>query len=362
MSRFLSSRFAGLVPYVPGEQPVDMKYIKLNTNESPYPPSPKVFEVIKNSDLSLQRLYPDPTGKALRDKAARSFGVEPENIFFSNGSDEALAFIFMAFCDETKPVVFPDITYGFYPVYCALFGIPYETIPLRDDFTINCEAYHQLGKNIVLANPNAPTGLAVSPEKIVRLLETNPDCVVIIDEAYIDFGAQSVAGLIKKYDNLLVVQTCSKSRSLAGARLGFVFGQKELIADIEKMRYSFNSYNVTRLTLAAGEAALDDEAYYGDMQQKIIKTREKTACELKALGFEMTESKANFLFIRHPGFGGGELYRKLKEIGILVRRFDKPRISDYLRITIGTPGQMHTLINAIEDILEKESNRCERIQ
>ena len=353
MSRFLSDRCAVLKPYVPGEQPTDMKYIKLNTNESPYPPSPKVTARITGDEVGLQRLYPDPTGNDLRENVARSYGVAPENIFLANGSDEALAFMFMAFCDAQKPIVFPDITYGFYPVYCALFGIPYEMIPLREDFTVNGADYFEIGKNIVLANPNAPTGLTLSPDEIQQILRTNPDNVVIIDEAYVDFGAQSVVGLIKKYENLLVVHTCSKSRALAGARLGFVFGRKELIADIEKIRYSFNSYNVTRLTLAAGEAALDDQPYYDDMQKTIMDTRLKTAAALKALGFEMTESKANFLFARCPGYDGGELYRKLKDMGILVRHFDKPRISDYLRITIGTPEQMQALIIALKTILEK---------
>ncbi len=353
MSRFLSDRYAGLVPYVPGEQPRDMKYIKLNTNESPYPPSPEVTRRINGTEIKGLRLYPDPTGKALREKVGESYGVAPENIFLANGSDEALAFMFMAFCDETKPIAFPDITYGFYSVYCALFGIPYDTIPLGEDFAVNCADYCGIGKNIVLANPNAPTGLTVSPDEIKRLLRTNPDSVVMIDEAYIDFGAQSVVGLIKEFDNLLVVHTCSKSRALAGARLGFVFGSKELIDDIEKMRYSFNSYNVNRLTLAAGEAAFNDAPYYAGMQRTIMDTREKTAAALRALGFELTDSKANFLFACHPGCAGGILYRALKERGILVRHFDKPRISDYLRITVGTPEQMDALFTALNTILKK---------
>ena len=352
MSRFFSGRFAALTPYVPGEQPTNMQYIKLNTNESPYPPSPKVLERINGDEVDGLRLYPDPTGAGLRQKVSKSYDVAPDNIFFANGSDESLAFIFMAFCDSKNPIVFPDITYGFYPVYCALFNIPYETIPLREDFTVRCADYYGIGKNIALANPNAPTGLTVSQEEIEEMLCTNPDNIVLIDEAYVDFGAQSAVGLIKKYDNLLVVHTCSKSRSLAGARLSFVFGQEELIADIEKIRYSFNSYNVTRLTLAAGAAALDDPSYYNKMQKKIIETREKTASALKVLGFEMTDSKANFLFARRPGVAGGELYGKLKERGILVRHFDKPRISDYLRITIGTPEQMDALLGALKTILE----------
>jgi histidinol-phosphate aminotransferase len=353
MSRFLSDRFAGLKPYVPGEQPIDMKYIKLNTNESPYPPSPKVLERISAGEIEKLKLYPDPLGSALTQKAAKLYGVSPSNIFLANGSDEALAFAFMAFCDERRQAAFPDISYGFYPVYCALFNIPYIQIPLRDDFSVNCEDYFGINKNIILANPNAPTGCIISLGDIEKMLQTNPGHVVLIDEAYIDFGGESAVGLIKEYDNLLVVHTCSKSRSLAGARLSFVFGCDALIKDIDKMRYSFNSYNINRLTLAAGEAALDDEAYYIQMRQKIIGTREKTAAALKALGFVMPGSKANFLFAKYPGVSGEMLYRKLKEAGILVRHFDKPRISDYLRITIGTDEQMDALLDALKTIMAK---------
>ncbi len=299
------------------------------------------------------RLYPDPAGKALRAKVAEVYGVAPENVFLANGSDEALAFLFMAFCDASRPVVFPDITYGFSPGSSARFGIPSETGPLREGVAVETADNRGIGKNIVLANPNAPTGLAIPPEAIEEIVRSNPDNVVLLDEAYVDFGAQSVVGLTNKYENLLVVHTCSKSRSLAGARLGFVFGQAALIEDMEKIRYSFNSYNVTRLTLAVGEAALDDEPYYQDMRRKIIETRGKTAAALKALGFELTDSKANFLFARCPGVDGGGLYRRLKEMGILVRHFDKPGISDYLRITVGTPEQMDALAGALKTILDK---------
>jgi histidinol-phosphate aminotransferase len=351
MSRFLSKRFETLEAYVPGEQPQDMQYIKLNTNESPYPPSPKVFESMSGEEIQRLRLYPDPVGKRLREKVAKLYGVSPENIFLANGSDEALAFAFLAFCDDAHPAAFPDITYGFYPVYCQLFQAPYVRIPLREDFSINDEDYCGINKTIVIANPNALTGLMISRDQIEKILQANPDNVVMIDEAYIDFGGTSVVSLIDRYDNLLVVHTCSKSRSLAGARLSFSFGCRALISDIDKIRYSFNSYNVTRMALTAGEAAVDDEAYYVDMRGKIVRTRDRTAAELKALGFVMTESRANFLFASHPDLSGGELYRKLKANGILVRHFDKPRISDYLRITIGTDAQMDKLIEALKTIL-----------
>lgn len=353
MSRFLIERYAELEPYVPGEQPKDMKYIKLNTNESPYPPSPKVLGRLNAIEAERLNLYPDPTGSVLKEKIAALYGVKPNNIFLSNGSDEALAFAFMAFFDEKRHAAFPDITYGFYPVYCQLFNIPHVKIPLREDFTINYEDYLGINKNIVIVNPNAPTGLEMLLDDIEKILRTNQDNVVLIDEAYIDFGGQSAVRLIDKYDNLLVVHTCSKSRSLAGARLGFVFGDEALISDIEKMRYSFNSYNVSRLTLSAGEAAIDDEAYYEQMRLKIVKTREKTALDLKTLGFVMTTSKANFIFARHPDYPGEMFYRRLKEMGILVRRFDKNRISDYLRITISSDEQMAALYEALKTILEK---------
>jgi histidinol-phosphate aminotransferase len=323
-----------------------MQYIKLNTNESPYPPSPKVFESLSGDEIARLRLYPDPIGKRLREKVATLYGVGSKNIFLANGSDEALAFAFLAFCDDAHPAAFPDITYGFYPVYCELFGAPYTRVPLREDFSINCEDYYGISKTIVIANPNALTGLMITRDEIEKMLQTNPNNVVIIDEAYVDFGGTSVVSLIDQYDNLLVVHTCSKSRSLAGARLSFTFGCEALISDVDKMRYSFNSYNVTRMALAVGEAAVDDEAYYIEMRRKIVITRDRTTEELKTLGVVMTDSKANFLIAKHAAVSGGELYRKLKSMGILVRNFDKPRISDYLSSPPATDAQMDTLINA----------------
>ncbi len=354
MSRFMSRRFDALKEYVPGEQPQDMQYVKLNTNESPYPPAPETAGRVSASEIDKLNLYPDPEGRLLRDKLAALYGVGAENIFLSNGSDEALAFAFMAFCDDARPVAFPDITYPFYPVYADLFSLPKKIIPVRDDFTIDPADYISLGQNIVIANPCSPAGTALALGDVERIAQSNPDYIVIIDEAYVDFGAESAVGLIGQYDNLLVVQTYSKSRSMAGVRLGVTFGSSALIADLNKIKYSFNPYNVSRLALVCGEAAVDEDAYYKERCAMIVKTREDTASALGSIGFEMTDSKANFLFARHPRKSGGDLYRALKKRGILVRHFDKPRISDYLRITIGTDEQMAALIDALKTILENE--------
>ena len=352
MSRFLSSRLADLDAYTPGEQPRDMQYIKLNTNESPYPPSPLVLERVSREEVSRLNLYPDPEAFALRKKLADHYGVDPENVFVSNGSDEILSFAFMAFCDRENGAAFPDITYGFYPVYGDLYGINCREIPLKPDFTLDPQDYHGLGRMIVIANPNAPTGLTISEEDIRGILETNPDHVVLIDEAYVDFGGQSVYPLIRKYDNLLVVQTYSKSRSMAGARLGFAFACPELIADLNRVKYSTNPYNINRLTLAAGEAAIDSSGYFEDNSKKIIEAREYTAGALKALGFALTDSKANFLFAGSPVIDGETLYLELKKRGILIRHFSKERIRNYNRITIGTMDQMKKFIEAVTEILE----------
>lgn len=354
MSRFLSRRFESLEAYVPGEQPQDMQYIKLNTNEAPFPPSPLVYDRLSAAEIAKLNLYPDPEGRALRDKLAALYSVKRENVFLSNGSDEVLAFAFMAFCDAERQIAFPDITYPFYPVYADLYGIPYTKIPVCDDFSIRVSDYLALGKNIAIANPCSPTGLALTLSDIEDILRSNPDHVVLIDEAYVDFGGESAVGLIDKYDNLLIVQTYSKSRFMAGVRLGLAFGSEELIRDLNKIKYSFNPYNVSRMALAAGEAAVDEDAYYKENCRKIVAIREKTASRLNDLGFVMTDSKANFLFAKHPDWKGGELYRKLKAVGILVRHFDKPRISDYLRITIGTDVQMDALVEALSKILKGE--------
>ena len=351
MSRFLSSRFAALDAYVPGEQPVDMAYIKLNTNESPYPPPPGVIAAVDGAELGKLNLYPNPDGTRLIKKLAGFYGVAPENVIIGNGSDELLAFAFFAFCDSGRGVIFPDITYSFYPVYAELYGIPYTKIPLKDDFSIDPAAYCAAQKNIVIANPNAPTGTALPLSDIEMIVQTNPGYVVLVDEAYVDFGAESTIPLTHKYGNLLVIHTYSKSRSMAGARMSFAIASAQLIEDMKKMKYSFNPYNVNRLTQIMGEAALDEEGYYAEKRREIIAVRAYTETKLRGLGFLMTDSKANFVFARHPGISGYELYAALKEKGILVRHWEKPRISDYLRITIGTKEQMDALINAIREIL-----------
>ncbi|MBQ1935094.1 MAG: histidinol-phosphate transaminase [Clostridia bacterium] len=350
MSRFFSNKFASLVPYTPGEQPRDKKYIKLNTNESPFPPSPAVIRAVCEEATSLQ-LYSDPEASVLISKLAEIYDAEPERIIATNGSDEVLDFAFNAFCDSEHPIVFPDLTYGFYSVFADKLGIPYEEIPLKDDFTVDVNDYIGINKNIVIANPNAPTGIALPLSDIEKIVASNPDNVVIIDEAYVDFGGESAIKLTEKYGNLLVVQTFSKSRSLAGARLGFAIGSKELITDLHTLRYSTNPYNVNRMTCAAGYAALTENGYYMQNAQTIIRTRGYTKSELEKRGFEVLDSKANFLFARHPDIGGGELYLALKERGILVRHFKKERIKDFCRITVGTAMEMKALIDSIDEIM-----------
>ena len=351
MSRFFSHRLDKLVPYTPGEQPRDMQYIKLNTNESPYPPSPAVTRAAKAEAGRLQ-LYSDPTCRETVDKLAEVYGVAPEQVILTNGSDEVLNFAFMAFADEDHPLVFPAITYGFYPVFAELNRIPYKEIPLKDDFSVDYRDYLNLGgQSIVIANPNAPTGLCLSLSEIEEIVKSNPDGVVIIDEAYVDFGAESAVALVDKYDNLLVTQTFSKSRSLAGARLGFGIGNKDLIADLHTVRYSTNPYNVNRMTAAAGHAALCDNDYYMQNCRTIMENRAYTTEALEALGFEVLPSLTNFVFAKSDRMGGEALYRELKRRGILVRHFTKAGIEDYNRITIGTKEQMEALIATVSDIL-----------
>ena len=353
MSRFFSHRLDKLVPYTPGEQPRDMQYIKLNTNESPFPPSPSVIEAAAGEAGRLQ-LYSDPTCRELTDKLAEVYGVAPEQVVLTNGSDEVLNFAFMAFADEDHPLVFPSVTYGFYPVFAELNRIPYEEIPLKEDFSVDYRDYLNLdGKTIVIANPNAPTGLCLSLSEIEEILKSNPDGVVIIDEAYVDFGAESAVALVDRYENLLVTQTFSKSRSLAGARLGFGIGQKALIADLHTVRYSTNPYNVNRMTAAAGYAALCDNEYYMANCRTIMENRAYTTEALEALGFEVLPSTANFVFAKTDKINGEALYLELKRRGILVRHFTKAGISEYNRITIGTKQQMEAFIASVQSILEE---------
>ena len=352
MSKFLSQRLSALTEYVPGEQPRDKKYIKLNTNESPFPPSAKAIEAVTKAELSDLRLYSDPECKLLKEEIAKYYGVDSENVFVSNGSDEALNFFFMAFCDSEKEVCFPDISYGFYKVFADLYNLKYEQIPLKDDFAIDVNDYLDKGKNIVIANPNAPTGMALDISEIEKIVSSNSDSVVVIDEAYVDFGGESAVELTKKYSNLMVVQTFSKSRSLAGARLGFAIADSEIIKDLEKIKFSTNPYNINRITLVLGREAIADREYFEKNILLIKEARDYTAKELTRLGFTVLNSKANFVFAKSDKISGLELYKKLKDRGILVRHFEKERISDFNRITIGTMEDMKKLISEAEDILK----------
>ena len=350
MSRFFSEKYDELEAYVPGEQPKDQKYIKLNTNENAFPPHPAVAEAAEQEARRLH-LYPDPECMQIRRKLAARYGLAPEEFIMVNGSDDILNFAFMAFCDKHIPAVFPDVTYGFYPVFAKLNGVEYREIPLQEDLTIRVDDFLHAAGTIFLANPNAPTGIALSREQIEVILQTNPYNVVVVDEAYVDFGAESCIPLIREYDNLLVTQTFSKARSMAGGRLGYGVGNTELIRDLETLRYSTNPYNIDRMTLAAGTACVEHDDYNEKNCRIIAKTREKAKDALEKLGFEVTDSKANFLFARHPEVSGEELYRKLKDKGILIRHFNVERIKDYNRITVGTEEQMNTLIEKIREIV-----------
>ena len=351
MSKFLSERYRKLESYTPGEQPKGMEFIKLNTNESPFPPGPKTIAAVNEREVKNIRLYSDPESSKLKDSIASLYGLHRENVFVANGSDDILNFAFMAFSDSRTPSIFPDITYGFYPVFAQLHNLPYETVPLKEDFSIDPRDYVCQNKMIVIANPNAPTGKALAPYELEEIIRTNPDTVVVIDEAYVDFGAESCVDLTMRYENLLVVQTFSKSRSMAGARLGFAIGQPALIADLEKIKYSTNPYNVNRLTSAAGVAAIEENDYYMENCRQIIENREYTKTELEALGFDVIPSKANFLFAKSEAISGEDLYEKLRAKGILIRHFTKERIKDYNRITIGTKEQMDAFLTAVKDIL-----------
>ena len=349
MSRFLNQQYQSLEAYTPGEQPRDQQYIKLNTNESPYPPAPSVVEAMTAEQVELLRLYSDPTAKNLKEKLAGLYGVKPENVFVSNGSDEVLNFAFMAF--GGGGVVFPDISYGFYEVYAELYGINAEKIPLEADFSVDYQKYCGKNKMVVIANPNAPTGMTIPVWQIEEIVKTNPDAVVLIDEAYVDFGGETCLPLIVKYDNLLVTRTFSKSRCLAGGRLGYAFASLEIIADLEKIKYSTNPYNINRLTLLLGEKTVEAEGYYQEKCREIEETRAWTAAKLEKLGFTVLPSKANFIFVKTDKMDGGELYRTLKAKGILVRHFTNPRICQYNRVTIGTKAQMEAFVDTLKEVL-----------
>ena len=350
MSRFFSKNFAALTPYTPGEQPQDKQYVKLNTNESPFPPSATAQKMAAEAAARLE-LYPDPTCREIREKLAAVYGVAADQVVVTNGSDEVLSFAFMAFCDDGA--IFPDITYGFYRVFADLYRIPCEEIPLTADFTIDIEDYKGRKETVFIANPNAPTGIPLSVAEIEEIVPSNPDRVVVVDEAYVDFGGESCAPLTAKYDNLLVTGTFSKSRSMAGARLGFGIACPALIADLETLRYSTNPYNINRMTMAAGLGQLADEDETRRNCQTVMDNRAYTVAKLEKLGFSVLPSAANFVFAKNPAIDGKELYLRLKEAGILVRYFDKERLREYNRITIGSREQMDALLTAIKQILEE---------
>ena len=351
MSRYWSKLVEQLSPYVPGEQPRLDKLVKLNTNENPYGPSPQVGEAIQAELGDNLRLYPDPASVQLRQTIADYYALNIEQVFVGNGSDEVLAHLFNALLKHDKPILFPDISYSFYPVYCGLYGIEYQTIPLLDDFSLNVKDYTQANGGIIFPNPNAPTGQLVSLTDIEWLLQHNKDSVVVIDEAYIDFGGESAVKLINQYPNLLVTQTLSKSRSLAGLRVGFAMGHIDLIEALVRVKDSFNSYPMDRLASVGGIAAFKDKTYFESTCKKVIESRESLLGELTRLGFEMQSSAANFVFVRHPARDAGELSAALRERGVIVRHFKQERIEQHLRITIGTPEQNEILLEALKAIL-----------
>ncbi len=353
--RFWSPEVRELEPYVPGEQPKIQNLLKLNTNENPYPPSPKVVEAVQavlTHQADALRLYPDPDATALKHAIAKQQDIEVSQVFVGNGSDEVLAHIFKAFFLQDEPILYPDITYSFYPVYSQFFGTKTKEIPLNDNFEIEVKDYVQPNGGVIITNPNAPTSIALGLAEIEQILKANPDRVVVIDEAYVDFGAESAVSLVNRYENLVVCQTTSKSRSLAGLRVGFAIAQSHLIAALEAVKNSFNSYPIDRFAIAAAVASFEDQTYFEEQCQKVISSREKLVDELTTLGFKVLPSKANFIFASHPSHDAGQLAQQLREQGIIVRYFNKPRINQFLRITVGTDEQNERLVQTLkEDIL-----------
>ncbi|MBQ2048815.1 MAG: histidinol-phosphate transaminase [Spirochaetales bacterium] len=354
MSRFFSSKYARLKPYVPGEQPSDMdRYIKLNTNENPFPPSPKAIGYAHGNTRPAQ-LYSDPDSVLISQAIADRYGVDRDMVMVTNGSDEILNFAFMAYTDRDNPALFADITYGFYPVFAEINASPYEIIPLREDFTLCVDDYMGRRGTVFIANPNAPTGIALPVSEIERLVKSDPDRIVVVDEAYVDFGAQSCVDLVRKYGNLLVCQTFSKSRSFAGGRLGYGIASREIIADLNTIKYSTNPYNVNNMTSAMGIGILSDEEYTRANCRTIIENREFTVNGLRKLGFRVLDSKANFIFVKSDRIDGGDFYRKMKEKGILIRHFTKERIASWCRVSIGTRENMEIFLRTAEEILSQQ--------
>ena len=354
VSRYWSDLVTGLDPYVPGEQPKIANLVKLNTNENPFGPSPRVLDAIRAATGDNLRLYPPPDADSLKDAIAAYHGVARAQVFVGNGSDEVLAHLFQAFFTGKGTVLFPDITYSFYPVYCGLYGIPFETVPLAGDFSLRVADYRRPNGGIIFPNPNAPTGVGLPLAQVEALVAANPDSVVVVDEAYVDFGAETAIPLVARYPNLLVVQTLSKSRSLAGLRVGFAVGHPDLVEGLERVKNSFNSYPLDQLAIAGAVASFADDAYFQQMRQAVIANREELRTGLDARGFAVLPSCANFLFVRHPGFSGAELAARLRERGVVVRHFNRPRIDAFLRITVGTVEQQRRLLDAFDDILSRE--------
>ncbi|MGE5385226.1 MAG: histidinol-phosphate transaminase [Betaproteobacteria bacterium] len=354
MSKYWSTVVRGLTPYVPGEQPKIANLIKLNTNENPYPPSPRVLAAIRTElgeDGTNLRRYPDPNADLLKAAIAKNYGVQPTQVFVGNGSDEVLAHVFLALLKHEQPILFPDITYSFYPVYCGLYGIEYRTVPLADDFSMRPEDYQATNGGIIFPNPNAPTGRALTLAEVESIVAANPESPVIVDEAYIDFGGESAITLVDRHPNLLVVHTLSKSRSLAGLRVGFAVGHPELVEALERVKNSFNSYPLDRLAIVAATAAIEDAEYFELTRQAVIRTRERLVADLGKLGFEVLPSAANFIFARHPRRDAAELAQQLRQRAILVRHFKLPRIEQFLRISIGTDAECAALTAALSEIL-----------
>jgi len=347
MSKFWSPFVKDLVPYVPGEQPKLSKLVKLNTNENPYGPSPKALEAMRGELNDNLRLYPDPNGDRLKQAVASYYGVQASQVFLGNGSDEVLAHIFHGLFQHDAPLLFPDISYSFYPVYCGLYGIPYEAVALDEQFQIRVEDYQRANGGIIFPNPNAPTGCLLALEAVEQMLQANPDSVVVVDEAYIDFGGQTAISLVDRYPNLLVTQTLSKSRSLAGLRVGLAVGHPDLIEALERIKNSFNSYPLDRLAIVGAAAAFEDQAYFEQTCRQVIDSRVQLVAQLTDRGFEVLPSAANFIFARHPGQDAAALAAKLREQGVIVRHFKQARIAQFLRISIGTPEQNQALLDAL---------------
>lgn len=353
MEKLWKKNLRDIEPYVPGEQSKEENIVKINANENPYPPSPAVIEAIKSFDSSRLRFYPDANASEFKNAMAEYFNVEAENIFIGNGSDDVIALCFQAFFNSDKPIVYPDITYSFYPVWCRLFNISYKTYPLKNDFRINVEDYREENGGVVIPNPNAPTSLGEGRDFIEKLMEYNKDCIVIIDEAYVDFGGYSSVELTKKYENLIVTGTFSKSRSLAGMRIGYAIGNKDLIAVLEAVKNSYNSYTVNSISMAAGTAALKDTDYFSKTVSKVIATREKVSEELKKLGFTVLDSQTNFLFATHNNKNMKNYFEWLKTQKVFIRYFNLPKIDNYVRITIGTDDEMDIFLEKTKEYMVK---------